>query len=127
MAMDKVWKAINRKLDLIMDELGIVDDEANEDDGKVATRAPRELTAAEQQAIDNAPKAEASVPPEQRGPRVTQENAPDTSLSVPPDAEGNVTVETKQTDGTTTTQTTTAAAARDSDDADKGKSDSKRK
>jgi hypothetical protein len=101
---------VNRKLDLIMEKLGI---DASEFKPKPAP-APRELTASEQQAIDNAPKPTPVVGPG-RGPRVTAQNAPDTSSSVPPvpaDAVGGVTVETQQPDGDVTVQTMDADAAK---------------
>lgn len=79
MATDKV----NRKLDLIMEKLGI---DASEFKAKPAPRA-RKLSAAEQQAIDNAPATPTGTSgPVGTGPRVTAQNAPTTASSVPPDA-----------------------------------------
>lgn len=116
MAMDKINREINRKLDLILDKLGIKDEANQFDDGLIVTTfRKREVTPQEQDAIDNAPKAEASVPPAERGPRVTQQNAPDTSSSVPRDAVGSVTVETKQPSGKTSVETKPASAVKGKD------------
>jgi hypothetical protein len=105
MAQDR----INRKLDLIMEHLGI-------DTSEFTPRPapPRKLTPQEQQAIDNAPRP-TPITDTQRGPRVTAQNAPDTSSSVPvvpADAVGTVTVETRQPDGKTEVTTKPASEAK---------------
>jgi hypothetical protein len=108
MAMDK----INRKLDLIMEKLGI---DASEFKPKPAPPA-RKLSAADQQAIDNAPKTPTGTSgPAGTGPRVDANNAPTTASSVPSvpaDAVGSVTVETEQPDGDVTVETMDADAAK---------------
>lgn len=96
MAMDKLYRRLEAKIDALLEKNGLKPADFNDAPAPARTR---ELTAAEQQAIDNAPKAEASVPPQEQGPRVTAQNAPDTSSSVPSaprDAVGNGTVETKR-------------------------------
>jgi hypothetical protein len=113
MAMDKAFRRIEAKIDALLKERGI---HARDIDWGPETpaRAPRELTAAEQQAIDNAPKPTPVAGPP-RGPRVTAQNAPDTSSSVPvvpADAVGTVTIETTQPDGKTTVDTMPASEAK---------------
>jgi hypothetical protein len=111
MAADKMMRRIEAKLDALLEKSGV--DMAQFDDIAPVNRGQeRKLTAAEQQAIDNAPKAEATVPEAQAGPRVAAQNAPDTSSSVPQDAVGTVTVETKEPDGDVSVQTMPADKAK---------------
>src|SRR5687767_3060536 len=118
MATDKWVARLEAKLDALLEKSGV--DMAQFDNTSTTTtnggRGERELTALEQQAIDNAPKAEATVPPaDARTQRTTATNAPDTSSSTPPvpaDAEGSVTVETTQPDGDTNVRTMSADTAR---------------
>lgn len=108
MAMDR----INRKLDLIMEKLGV---DTSEFDPKPAPE--RKLTKAEQQAIDNAPKTPVAQE-SMDAARTTETGAPSTKSSTPPvpavpkDAVGSVTVETKQPDGDTTVKTMPAEQAK---------------
>lgn len=84
MATEKWVALLNAKLDALLKAQGI-DMKQFDEAAAMQTAAPaRELTPQEQQAIDNAPKAEATVPPDPRGPRITPMNAPDTSSSMPP-------------------------------------------
>lgn len=102
MAMDR----INRKLDLIMEKLGV---DTSEFEPKPAPE--RKLTKAEQQAIDNAPKTPVAQE-SMDAARTTETGAPDTKSSVPPvpkDAVGTVTIETEQPDGKTTVETKPAS------------------
>lgn len=101
---NKWQRTIEAKLDALLDKAGIKPEDVVPE---TPAPEPRKLTAAEQQAIDNAPKP-TPVAGQERGPRVTAQNAPDTSSSVPPDAVGKVTVETKQPSGDTTVKTVPA-------------------
>lgn len=106
MAQDKQLSRIEAKLDALLEESGVDPADFGESGGKAPARQPRQLTAAEQQAIDNAPKhIEAKVagatPPTPPAP----EQAPAPSTPVPSEAVGQVTVVTEQPDGKTTTQT----------------------
>lgn len=92
---DKMLRRIEAKLDALLDKAGI--DSAKFEQAPPALRR-RTLTAAEQQAIDNAPKPTPVQEPE-RGPRVTVTNAPSVASSVPPNAVGSVTVEKKEPSG----------------------------
>lgn len=114
MAADKQLRRLERKIDALLEASNVDPTEFEQDDTPNRGQA-RKLTAAEQQAIDNAPKAEATLPPETAGPRVTAQNAPDTSSSVPAvpsDAVGSVTVETKEPDGDVTVNTMPASEAK---------------
>lgn len=82
MATDKWVARLEAKLDALLEKNGLKPADY-EDMATSPSPAPRKLTEAEQQAIDNAPKAEATIPPQGRGARMTAENAPDTSSSVP--------------------------------------------
>lgn len=108
MALDKRYREINRKLDLLLEKAGI---DPNEGATETPAPQPRELTAAEQQAIDNAPKPTPVAGPV--GPmRMTVTNAPDTSSSVPSvpqGAVGDITIETRQPDGKTEVTTKPAS------------------
>lgn len=81
MAADKQMRRLERKIDALLEHAKI--DLAQFETGESAPRPPRELTPQEQEAIDNAPKAEATIPPQEHGPRVTEQNAPSTASSVP--------------------------------------------
>lgn len=124
MATDKWVARLEAKLDALLEKAGI-----KPDDVKGATPAApraRRLTAAEKEAIANAPKTPTAdeLNPPARAPRVTAQNAPDTSSSVPkadstddtakapPDAVGSVTVETEEPDGDMTVDTRPASAVR---------------
>lgn len=82
MAMDKQFRRLEAKIDALLKKNGV--DPAQFTEQAQAARPSRELSAAEQQAIDNAPKAEASIAPTEQGPRVTNQNAPSIASSVPP-------------------------------------------
>jgi hypothetical protein len=110
MAADKLYKRLEAKIDALLENAKI--DTAQFADSDTNRGQARKLSAAEQDAIDNAPKAEASVPPAERGPRVTAQNAPDTSSSVPQDAVGSVTIETRQPDGDVDVDTVPADRAK---------------
>lgn len=115
MATEKWVSRLEAKIDALLEKAGI---HARDIDWgpEPATRQARELTAAQQQAIDNAPATPAAAPPATKGPRVTQENAPDTSSSVPTapqGAVGSVTVETKEPDGGTKVDTKPASQAKE--------------
>jgi len=84
MAMDKQFRRIEAKLDALLEKAGLKPEDFA--DVPRTPRAPRELTPQEQEAIDNAPKAEASAPDTDDAPRVTAQGAPDTSASVPKEA-----------------------------------------
>lgn len=112
MAQDKLLRRLEAKIDALLKERGIHASDIDWGPETSTTRPERELTPQEQDAIDNAPKAEATIAPEQRGPRVTQTNAPDTSSSVPKDAVGDVTIETTQPSGKTTVETKSASEAK---------------
>lgn len=109
MSMDKNLARIEAKLDALLEENGLKPEDYA---APVTTgaRAPRELTAAEQQAIDNAPK----TPVGAQGPTNPAATPPPATPTapVPADAVGTVTVETQQPDGTTRTQTMPASEAR---------------
>lgn len=113
MPQSKELARIEAKIDALLDKAGIKPDEVV-DPMATGARAPRKLTAADQQAIDNAPATPAvELDKTNRPPRVdAATNAPDTSSSVPPDAVGQVTVETQQPDGDTTVKTMPANAAK---------------
>lgn len=83
MAQDKVLSRLEAKIDALLDKAGI--DRAQFEASGLAygARSERALTPQEQEAIDNAPDAPATVPPAEAGPRVTAQNAPDTRSSVP--------------------------------------------
>lgn len=117
MATEKWIARLEAKLDALLEKSGI--DMAQFEQAEPANRGQaRKLTAQEQDAINNAPKAESTIPPQEKGPRVTQQNAPDTSGSTPPtprvpsDAVGSVTVETKEPDGDVTVDTMPANDAK---------------
>lgn len=102
MAADKLYRRLEAKIDALLGKAGI--DPADFGDSAPAPREERTLTAAEQQAIDNAPKP-TPVPQPAVPRRTTTTNAPDTSSSVPKDAVGSVTVETKTPNGKTKVET----------------------
>lgn len=74
MAQDKLYSRLEAKIDALLEKSGL----KPADFSNVARpqAQARKLTAAEQDAIDNAPKAEATIPPQEKGPRVTALNAP---------------------------------------------------
>jgi hypothetical protein len=116
MAADKLYKRLEAKIDALLEKSGV--DMAQFEEADTNRGQARRLSAAEQDAINNAPKAEATIPADARGPRVTAQNAPDTSSSVPTvpsDAVGTVTVETREPDGNVTVDTVRA------DDAKRGR------
>jgi hypothetical protein len=113
MAADKLYKRLEAKIDALLEKSGV--DMAQFEEADTNRGQARKLSAAEQDAINNAPKAEATIPADARGPRVTAQNAPDTSSSVPQDAVGTVTVETRAPDGNVTVDTVRA------DDAKRGR------
>lgn len=131
MAQDKQFMRLEKKIDALLEANGI--DPSDYGDGviKAATR-PRELTLAQQQAIDNAPKHIEAVrttgqPPAPGAPvtppappKGEEEPDPDDdddddggqlpdnalgNATVPPEAVGQATVVTEQPDGKTTTET----------------------
>lgn len=101
---DKALARIEAKLDALLKEHNIKPDEVTAA-ATPAPRAARQLTAAEQQAIDNAPKTPIGANgPADAAPRTdAATNAPNTGSSVPADAEGPLTIETTQPDGSTST------------------------
>jgi hypothetical protein len=113
MAADKLYKRLEAKIDALLEKSGV--DMAQFEEADTNRGQARKLSAAEQDAINNAPKAEATIPADARGPRVTAQNAPDTSSSVPQDAVCTVTVETRAPDGNVTVDTVRA------DDAKRGR------
>jgi hypothetical protein len=76
--MDKLTR-IEAKLDALLTKQGIKPESVIKEP---PAPKPVPLTAAEQQAINNAPKPTPPVGP-QRGPRVTPLNAPSTASSTP--------------------------------------------
>jgi hypothetical protein len=115
MATEKWVARLEAKLDALLANANIDMAQFDDTETKQPTRAARELTAQEQDAINNAPKTPAAEPDTPRGPRVTAQNAPDTSTSVPTvpsDAVGTVTVETKETDGDVSVDTMPASDAK---------------
>lgn len=117
MSMDKNLRRLEAKLDALLEDAGLDPAEFGEtQEGKEAARPPRELTAAEQQAVDNAPATPAATPPERKGPRVTQENAPDTSSSVPKEAAGGkLQAAGTEADSPASSQQPTASSQQDGD------------
>jgi hypothetical protein len=114
MAADKQMRRLERKIDALL-EASNVDMAQFETDDTPNRGQARKLTAAEQDAINNAPKAEATIPETVAKPRVTAQNAPDTSSSVPKvpaDAVGSVTVETQEPDGDVNVDTMPASEAK---------------
>lgn len=96
MSQDKQLSRIEEKLNALLEKQGIAVAGYEQSAAKAASRAPRELTLAQQQAIDNAPKhIEAKV----MGANPPAGNAPAQAATVPPDAVGNVTIETDEPDG----------------------------
>lgn len=79
--MNKELRRIEAKLDAILKALKVKPEEY-EVPTPAAQAAPK-LSAAEQQAIDNAPKP-TPPPVAAQGPRVTATNAPSVASSVPP-------------------------------------------
>lgn len=131
MAVDKVLQRIEAKLDALLAANDI--DPLEYPAAKAAARPPRELTPAQQQAIDNAPKHIEAVrttgQPPAPGAPVTPPAPPkgeeepdpdddddDDGGQLPDDAVGNATVVTKQPDGTTTTQTKPVGELKDGDE-----------
>lgn len=94
MATDKWVARLEAKLDLLLEKAGMTEKQIEAAVAKQMTsilegadRQPRKLTPQEQEAIDNAPKAEATIPPAGAAPRLTDQDAPGTKSSVPPAAE----------------------------------------
>lgn len=83
MATDKWVARLEAKLDALLKKAGL---DAKDFDAAPAAVKPHKLTPQEQEAIDNAPEAEATIPPAEELPRLTDQNAPSTKSSVPPKA-----------------------------------------
>lgn len=80
MAQDKMLMQINAKLDALLEKSGLKPADFEQ---ATAAPAPRKLTAAEQQAIDNAPETPVGANEPMPGPRVNTMNAPETPAATP--------------------------------------------
>lgn len=87
MATDKALLRLEAKVDALLEKAGLKPaDFAGTSPLGYGGRVPPKLTPEEQQAINNAPKAKATIPPTEKGPRVTAQNAPSVASSVPASA-----------------------------------------
>lgn len=99
MAQDKQLARLEAKLDALLEKSGLDPEDFGPSGGKTPPRQAAKLTAAQQQAIDNAPKyveAKATGSATQGVPETPPANQPAT---VPPDAVGDVTVQTTEPSG----------------------------
>jgi predicted ribonuclease toxin of YeeF-YezG toxin-antitoxin module len=107
MTIGKWQQRFEAKLDALLKAQNVEFEEA-----KTRSAPEPKLSAADQQAIDNAPNTPIGSNGPQTSPtRTDANNAPSTDSSVPADAVGTVTVETEQPDGTTTVDTVDTAKA----------------
>lgn len=108
MAQDKQLARIEAKLDALLEEQGLDPQEFQQPQVGAVSRAQRERTPQEQQAIDNAPQVTPAVNAKANAPA----NAAPPAPAIPQDAVGKVTVETKQPSGESSTRTLSADQAR---------------